>query len=40
MDLRLMHQEVTMKVYIGIDWSEKRHEILFMNEHGARTLKE
>lgn len=24
-----------MKVYIGIDWSEKRHEILFMNEHGA-----
>lgn len=24
-----------MKVYIGIDWSEKRHEIVFMNEQGA-----
>ena len=24
-----------MRVYIGIDWSEKQHEILFMNEHGA-----
>ena len=25
-----------MSVYIGIDWSETQHEIVFMNEAGAR----
>jgi hypothetical protein len=27
-------QEATMKVYIGIDWSEKKHDICFMHENG------
>jgi len=24
-----------MKVYIGIDWSEAKHDVLFLNETGA-----
>lgn len=24
-----------MKVYIGIDWSENKHDVVFMNEAGA-----
>ena len=28
-----------MKVYIGIDWSEKKHDICFMNEKGEVMLE-
>ena len=24
-----------MTVYIGIDWSEKKHDVVFLNEQGA-----
>ncbi len=24
-----------MQVYIGIDWSEQKHDVIFMNEAGA-----
>ena len=27
-----------MKLYIGIDWSEKKHDIVYMNENGATLL--
>src|ERR1700690_4331197 len=27
-------QEVPMTVYIGIDWSEKKHDICYMHENG------
>src|ERR1700690_2355265 len=27
-------QEVSMKVYIGIDWSEKKHDICYLHESG------
>jgi transposase len=30
-----MRQEVHMQVYIGIDWSEKKHDAVFINETGA-----
>src|SRR5512143_146512 len=29
-------EEVTMSVYIGIDWSEKKHAVVFLNEAGAQ----
>jgi transposase len=28
-------KEVMMTVYIGIDWSEKKHDVVFLNEAGA-----
>ena len=30
-----MHKEVLMQVYIGIDWSEQKHDVVFMNKAGA-----
>jgi transposase len=30
-----MHKEVLMQVYIGIDWSEQKHDVVFMNTAGA-----
>jgi transposase len=30
-----MRKEVCMRVYIGIDWSENKHDIVFMNEAGV-----
>ena len=27
-------KETTMKVYIGIDWSENKHDVCFLNETG------
>jgi transposase len=30
-----MRKEVPMQVYIGIDWSEKKHDAVFINEAGA-----
>jgi transposase len=30
-----MHKEVLMQVYIGIDWSEQKHDVVFMNAAGA-----
>ena len=30
-----MCKEVLMQVYIGIDWSEKKHDAVFINEAGA-----
>jgi hypothetical protein len=27
-------EEITMKVYIGIDWSENKHDICFLDERG------
>ena len=31
-----MRKEVIMQVYIGIDWSEKKHDAIFLNEAGER----
>src|SRR5215207_7666532 len=31
-------QEVAMQVYIGIDWSENKHDVCFMHETGAVLL--
>ena len=29
------HKEVLMQVYIGIDWSEQKHDVVFLNAAGA-----
>jgi transposase len=29
-------EEVPMSVYIGIDWSEQKHDVVFLNEQGAQ----
>jgi transposase len=31
----MLAQEVHMQVYIGIDWSEEKHAVIFMNQAGA-----
>jgi transposase len=31
-------KEITMKVYIGIDWSENKHDVCFLNETGEIIL--
>ena len=33
-DLPSLRQEVPMQVYLGIDWSEQKHDALFMDEDG------
>jgi transposase len=35
MGLQSLRKEVNMKVYIGIDWSENKHDIVFMNQAGV-----
>ena len=35
MELLFMRKEVQMQVYNGIDWSEKKHDAVFLNEAGA-----
>jgi hypothetical protein len=35
MGLQSEHQEVDMPVYIGIDWSQTKHDICILNEAGA-----
>jgi len=34
MGLQSLHKEVDMQVYTGIDWSENKHDIVFMNQAG------
>jgi transposase len=35
MGLQSQHQEVPMPVYIGIDWSQTKHDVCILNEAGA-----
>ena len=30
-----LRKEATVKVYLGIDWSEQKHQVCFMNKAGA-----
>ena len=35
MGLQSLHKEDHMRLYTGIDWSESKHDVVFMNEKGA-----
>jgi len=40
MGLQSAQQEVPMQVYIGIDWSQSKHDVAFMNGAGAVVIQE
>jgi len=40
MGLQSAQEEVHMQVYIGIDWSQSKHDVAFMNEAGVVVIQE